>query len=174
MFSQIAPKLLSKRLQNTFSIAAIVLLAAIAFNVASQNLLKQAHTAEKTITLHALVSPAMVKTEPHKRKKSGKAIVAPRPADITTAAVMTQVRTTAKRNSVRIQELSTDVRQEQTGNWLMVNIEAKGNYRHIKKMVSAFQEKYNQLRIDTLRMEKVRGGLMVWLKFTPGQVGQDA
>ena len=88
---------------------------------------------------------------------------------------MTQVRKTAKRYRLRILDLSTAIRLEQSGDWLMVNIEAHGRYHNIKKMISAFQRNYNQLRFDTLRIEKTgrKGGLTVWLKFTPGQIRQD-
>ncbi len=166
------PLLINRRLQWLALAVLMLLLVSAAFHAGSQNLLVQGRNAGKMIAIYQLLESdiASNKTKPVSAKPV--ALKPDNAAVISTAAVMTRVRSLAKQQSLSIREISTDMRQEQGGNWLMVNLEAQGSYRHVKTLLAELQQHYPQLRFDSLKIEKAkRGQLLLWLKFAPGQVG---
>ena len=164
--------LLINRRQQWLVLTVFMLLAlSAAFHVGSYNLLLQGKNAGKVIAIYEQLKADIDDRAKHESARPV-AHTQDAPAVITTAAVMTAIRSLAKKQSLSIREISTDVRQEQDGNHLLVSLEARGSYRHIKSLLAGLQQAYPQLRYDTLRIEKSkRGSLSLWLKFTPGQVG---
>lgn len=169
------PMLIPVPLRQMIFISGMLIVVMTVFYSVSQQLLLQGQTAQKTIALHELLAPhieAKAKTKTKNKKTKSTAATKP-PAIITTAGVMTELRTIAGKNKLRIRDLSTDVRQEQDGNWLSVEMEARGNYAKIKSLLFELQQQYSQLRMEKIRIEKrKRGSLILWLRFSPGLLEQ--
>ena len=159
---------------NDFPNAEILLCARTIFTIAvmtsyypSKDMADQSMATKKPILNDA---KAKAKTKNNKTKQSA---LPQQTVTVTTASVMTQLRTMAKKNKLRIRDLSTDVRQEQGGNWLNVQMEARGGYARIKSLIFGLQQRYSQLRMEKIRIEKgKRGSLNVWLRFSPGLLEQ--
>jgi hypothetical protein len=165
------PMLIPVPVRQILILSGLVIMVMTVFYVASQQLLLQGQTAQKTIALHAMLAP-QIKAKAKAKvsdNKSPKTKATKPPAIVSTASVMTELRTMARKNKLRIRELSTDVRQEQGGNWLSVEMEAQGSYSKIKSLIFGLQQRYSQLRMEKMRIEKnKRGSLSLWLRFSPG------
>ena len=167
------PVLIPVQVRHVLIASAMVMAVTAVLYSIGQQLLLQGQTTQKTLALHALLAPqieAKTKTKEKKiKKKPGNTVATKSPTLVTTASVMTQLRTMAENNKLRIRELSTDVRQQQDGNRLSVEMEARGSYAKIKSLLFGLQQRYSQLRLEKIRIEKhKRGSLVLWLRFSPG------